>query len=107
MFIQKLVSLRWVKYKNIENISFVNKTTIIMGYGSSLKFINLTDGNEKYLNVNVSNESNRNNIGGTSIKCFVGQPILEIFAYADMSLKPKIYLLTYPDLRLITTLFSK
>lgn len=92
---------RWVNHHEIDQsvVAYVSKNVIAVGYGTTIIFVDLVTGEEKYHRA-VGKK-------GDGVACFAGQPLHGIFAYAEYSSKPKILVYSYPQFRKVCTLSSK
>lgn len=83
------------------NIGFLNENTVIFGGLTTLCFLNLIDGETTYYRT-LDKSINGTHLHGLS--CLVGHRNQTMFAFGEMSSKPKIILLTYPEFTHIITL---
>ncbi|XP_037027792.1 cilia- and flagella-associated protein 43 [Bradysia coprophila] len=87
-------SLRWAKYQEIKNASFIHDNILLFGGDNSLTFVNLSDGSS-------NSQSVTGNIGN-GVTCFVGHKLYGIFAFSGACISPKIVLCSYPDFKQIS-----
>lgn len=103
-----IVLSRWMKQYDINNLTFITKNVVAFGRGSTITFINLDDGREHvYRCLRTGNGSSDAKIASVKgVSCIAGHKSYAVFAFAELTLSPKIILLSYPDFRHVTTLGS-
>lgn len=91
---------RWVNQSELDQrlVTFIGRNTLAVGYDSTIFFLNLSDGTEIFHKAIGCN--------GDGVSCIAGHDFYDIFAYAEFSTKPKIWLYSYPQFRNICTLDS-
>lgn len=99
-----------MKQYEIHHLTFITKNVIAFGRGSTITFINLDNGREHVYRCLKTDSSNKTDPKTGNIKgvaCIAGHKSYAIFAFAELTISPRIMLLSYPDFRHITTLGSK
>lgn len=95
-----LAIFRWVKFKSLSQICFVGTTAV--GFGSD-QHVLLVNYETKIEHIYVAN----NEEDGDGIACISGHPIFPIFAFAELRPRPRIFVLSYPEMGKISILKSK
>lgn len=89
-----------MKQKVIRSCSYVGKETLAIAFSCSISFVNLINGHELYYRATDANV-------GHGVACIASHISYNIFAFAEVSLHPRIMLYNFPDFKQINILESK
>ncbi|XP_046658844.1 cilia- and flagella-associated protein 43 isoform X2 [Homalodisca vitripennis] len=86
-----IVDTEWVKIGNFSNMTFVGKDVVAFGKGCFIILYNTTTQEEIIYKANSEER-------GEGVQCLVGYQQAHMFAFAEMSPYPRVFLVRYPSL---------
>ncbi|XP_063239034.1 uncharacterized protein LOC134540305 [Bacillus rossius redtenbacheri] len=91
---------RWVKFAEVPELHAVGKDAVAMRTSCHVV---LYDAGRRSTAVHHASGGGK----GDGVRCLAGHPTLALFAFAEMCLRPRILVLSYPSLSLVSTLTGK